>query len=235
MAAERTVVSHDEWIEARKAFLVREKEFARQREALARDRRDLPWEAVTKEYVFDGPAGKRTLRDLFEGYGQLIVYHFMFPPEWDAGCPHCSFWADSFNGSPVHLRARDTSFAAVSRAPLPKIAAYKQRMGWSFPWYSAGETDFNYDLGVSFPADAVANGTAVYNYVSTPGLEDREGISTFVQDEQGRVFHTYSTYARGIDPVNSTYQLLDLTARGRDESAEGNPQSWVRRHDEYGS
>ena len=233
MTAEHTVLPHDEWVEARKAFLVREKEFARQREALARDRRDLPWEAVTKEYVFDGPAGKRTLGDLFDGCGQLIVYHFMFPPDWDAGCPHCSFWADSFNGSPVHLRARDTSFAAVSRAPLAKLSAYKQRMGWSFPWYSAGETDFNYDFGVSFAADAVANGTAVYNYVSTPGLEDREGISTFVQDGQGQVFHTYSTYARGIDPVNSTYQLLDLTARGRDEPAEGNPQFWVRRHDEY--
>ena len=233
MAAEHTVVPHDEWVEARKAFLVREKKFARQREALARDRRDLPWEAVTKEYVFDGPAGKRTLRDMFDGYRQLIVYHFMFPPDWDAGCPHCSFWADSFNGSPVHLRARDTSFAAVSRAPLAKLSAYKQRMGWSFPWYSAGETDFNYDFGVSFPADAVANGTAVYNYVSRPGLEDREGISTFAQDGQGQVFHTYSTYARGIDPVNSTYQLLDLTARGRHEPSEGNPQSWVRRHDEY--
>jgi predicted dithiol-disulfide oxidoreductase (DUF899 family) len=157
----------------------------------------------------------------------------MFPPDWDAGCPHCSFWADSFNGSPVHLRARDTSFAAVSRAPLAKLSAYKQRMGWSFPWYSAGETDFNYDFGVSFAADAVANGTAVYNYVSTPGLEDREGISAFALDGQGQVFHTYSTYARGIDPVNSTYQLLDLTARGRDEPAEGNPQFWVRRHDEY--
>ena len=183
----------------------------------------------------DGPAGKRTLRDLFEGRGQLVVYHFMFPPEWDAGCPHCSFWADSFDSSPVHLRARDVSFAAVSRAPLAKISAYKERMGWSFPWYSAGETAFNYDFGVSFPAAAVADGTAVYNYVSEPGLEDREGISAFVQDGQDQVFHTYSTYARGIDPVNSTYQLLDLTARGRDEPAEGNPQFWVRRHDEYDS
>jgi predicted dithiol-disulfide oxidoreductase (DUF899 family) len=232
--AEHKVVAHDEWIEARKAFLVREKEFARQREALARDRRDLPWEEVTKEYVFDGPAGKAALPDLFDGCGQLVVYHFMFPPEDDAGCPHCSFWADSFNGSPAHLRARDTAFAAVSRAPLEKLMAYRQRMGWSFPWYSAGETDFNYDFGVSFPADEVANGTAVYNYGSAPGFEDREGISAFVRDDQGRVFHTYSTYARGIDPVNSTYQLLDLTAKGRDEPSEGNPQFWVRRHDEYG-
>ena len=232
--AEHNVVSHDEWIEARKAFLVREKEFGCQREALARDRRDLPWEEVSKEYIFDGPAGKAALPDLFDGCGQLVVYHFMFPPEDDAGCPHCSFWADSFNGSPAHLRARDTAFAAVSRAPLEKLVAYRRRMGWSFPWYSAGGTDFNYDFGVSFPADAVANGTAVYNYGSAPGFEDREGISAFVRDEQGHVFHTYSTYARGIDPVNSTYQLLDLTADGRHEPSEGNPQFWVRRHDEYG-
>jgi predicted dithiol-disulfide oxidoreductase (DUF899 family) len=232
--AEHKVVPHDEWIEARKAFLVREKEFSRQREALARDRRDLPWEAVTKEYVVDGPAGKATLVDLFDGCGQLVVYHFMFPPEWDEGCPHCSFWADSFNGSPVHLRARDAAFAAVSRAPLEKLSAYEQRMGWSFPWYSSTQTDFNYDFGASFPADAVADGTAVYNYGSAPGFEDREGISIFVQDEHGQVFHTYSTYARGIDAVNSTYQLLDLVPKGRDEPAEGNPQFWVRRHDEYG-
>jgi len=231
--AEHEVVPHDEWVEARKAFLAREKEFSRQREALARDRRDLPWEAVTKQYVFDGPSGKRTLHDLFDGCSQLIIYHFMFPPDWDEGCPHCSFWADSFNGAPVHLRARDASFAAVSRAPVEKLAAYKQRMGWSFPWFSAGETDFNYDFGVSFPAEAVANGTAVYNYGSAPGLEDREGISSFIRDGQGRVFHTYSTYARGIDAVNSTYQFLDLLPKGRDEPAEGNPQFWVRRHDEY--
>jgi len=232
--AEHKVVPHDEWIEARKEFLAREKEFSRQREALARDRRDLPWEAVTKEYLFDGPAGKVTLRDLFDGRGQLVVYHFMFPPEWDEGCPHCSFWADSFDGSPAHLRARDAAFAAVSRAPMPKLAAYQRRMGWSFPWYSSGETDFNYDFGVSFPADAVADGTAVYNYGSAPGFEDREGISVFVRDGHGQVFHTYSTYARGIDAVNSTYQLLDFVPRGRDEPAEGNPQFWVRRHDEYG-
>ena len=232
--AERKVVPHDEWIEARKAFLVREKEFSSQREALARDRRDLPWEAVTREYVFDGSAGKVTLGDLFDGCGQLVVYHFMFPPEWDEGCPHCSFWADSFDGSPVHLRARDVAFAAVSRAPFAKLAAYQQRMDWSFPWYSSGETDFNYDFGASFPADAVADGTAVYNYGSAPGFEDREGISVFAQDEHGQVFHTYSTYARGIDAVNSAYQFLDLVPRGRDEPAEGNPQFWVRRHDEYG-
>jgi predicted dithiol-disulfide oxidoreductase (DUF899 family) len=232
--AEHKVVPHGEWIEARKAFLAREKEFSRLREALARDRRDLPWEAVAKEYVFGGPAGKATLRDLFDGCSQLVVYHFMFPPDWDEGCPHCSFWADSFDGSPVHLRARDAAFAAVSRAPWPKLATYQQRMGWSFPWYSSGETDFNYDFGASFPADAVAAGAPVYNYGSAPGFEDREGISIFIRDARDQVFHTYSTYARGIDAVNSTYQFLDLVPHGRDEPAEGNPQFWVRRHDEYG-
>jgi predicted dithiol-disulfide oxidoreductase (DUF899 family) len=232
--AEHKVVPHDGWVQAQKAFLAREKEFTRQREALARDRRALPWEAVTKEYAFDGPAGKATLADLFDGCSQLIVYHFMFPPDWDEGCPHCSFWADNFDGGPVHLRARDTSFAAVSRAPVEKLLAYQHRMGWSFPWFSSGQTDFNYDFGVSFPADAVADGTAVYNYGSSPGFEDREGISVFVQNGSGQLFHTYSTYARGIDAVNGTYQFLDLVPKGRGEPADGDPQFWVRRHDEYG-
>jgi predicted dithiol-disulfide oxidoreductase (DUF899 family) len=230
---EHAVVPHDEWVEARKAFLAREKEFTRQREALAAERRALPWEAVTKEYVFEGPAGKRSLPDLFDGLSQLIVYHFMFPPEVDEGCPHCSFWADTFDGAPVHLRARHTSFAAVSRAPQAKLAAYEQRMGWSFPWYSSGDTDFNYDFGASFTAEEVTSGAPVYNYGSAPGFEDREGLSVFTRDERGQVFHTYSAYARGIDAINATYQLLDLVPKGRDEPA-GDPQYWVRRHDEYG-
>ena len=229
------VVTRGEWTQARKALLVREKEFSRQREALAQARRELPWEEVVKDYVFDGPDGKLTLPGLFGGCGQLVVYHFMFPPEWDAGCPHCSFWADSFNGVPAHLRARDVSFAAVSRAPIGKIAAYKQRMGWSFRWVSAGETDFNYDFGVAFSSDQVARHVPVYNYGSEPGFEDREGISVFARDEQGRVFRTYSTYARGIDMMNAAYQYLDLVPKGRDEPSGGDPQFWVRRHDEYGS
>jgi predicted dithiol-disulfide oxidoreductase (DUF899 family) len=229
------VVSHDEWMQARQALLAREKEFSREREALALARRGLPWEEVTKDYVFDGPEGKLTLPDLFDGRGQLVVYHFMFPPEWDAGCPHCSFWADSFDGTPVHLRARDTSFTAISRAPIEKIAAYRQRMGWSFPWVSSGQTDFNYDFGASFTPEEVASHAPVFNYGSEPGFEDREGISVFARDEAGPVFHTYSTYARGIDPVNGTYQFLDLVPKGRDEPSDGDPQFWVRRHDEYGS
>ena len=230
---EHAVVPHEEWVQARRAFLAREKDFTRQRETLAAERRALPWEAVTKDYAFDGPGGKRSLPDLFDGMGQLIVYHFMFPPEWDAGCPHCSFWADHFDGAPVHLRARDTSFVAVSRAPRAKLATYEQRMGWSFPWYSAGETDFNYDFGASFTPDDVASEAPVYNYGSAPGLEDREGLSVFRRDERGQVFHTYSAYARGIDAINGTYQLLDLVPKGRDEPV-GDPQFWVRRHHEYG-
>jgi predicted dithiol-disulfide oxidoreductase (DUF899 family) len=228
---EHKVVSHEDWIEARKAFLTREKEFARQREAIAQDRRDLPWEAVTKEYAFEGPDGSLTLRDLFGGSSQLVVYHFMYPPEWDAACEHCSFWADSFNGSPAHLRARDTTFAAVSRASYPQIAACQERMGWTFPWYSAGGSDFNYDFGASFRPDDMEK--PVYNYGAVPGFPDREGISVFYHNDDGPIFHTYSTYARGIDPVNATYQLLDLTPKGRDEPKGGDPQFWVRRHDEY--
>ena len=235
MTAQHKVVSHDEWTEARKALLAREKEFSRQREALARERRELPWEEVTKDYVFDGPDGKLTLPDLFDGCSQLVVYHFMFPPEWDAGCPHCSFWADSFNGTLAHLRARDVSFTAVSRAPIGRIAAYKERMGWSFPWVSAGQTDFNYDFGISFTLEQVASRAPGYNYDSEPGMEDREGISVFARDERGGVFHTYSTYARGIDMMNAAYQFLDLVPNGRDEPSGGDPQFWVRRHDEYGS
>jgi predicted dithiol-disulfide oxidoreductase (DUF899 family) len=232
---EHEVVPHDDWVQARKAFLAREKEFTHQREALAAARRALPWEAVAKEYIFDGPDGKRSLPDLFDGFSQLIVYHFMFPPEWDEGCPHCSFWADNFDGAPVHLSARGTSFAAVSRAPYAKLAAYRHRMGWSFPWFSSGETDFNYDFGASFTADEVASGAAVYNYgAAAPGFEDREGLSVFSRDEQGQLFHTYSAYARGIDAINGAYQLLDLVPRGRDEPGGGFPQFWVRRHDEYG-
>jgi predicted dithiol-disulfide oxidoreductase (DUF899 family) len=235
MTSPPKVVSHDEWTQARKAFLAREKEFSRQREALARARRELPWEEVSTEYVFDGPDGTLTLPDLFDGLGQLVVYHFMFPPEWDAGCPHCSFWADSFDGTPVHLRARDVSFTAISRAPIGKIAAYRQRMGWSFPWVSSAGTDFNYDFGASFTPGEVASHAPVFNYGSEPRFEDREGISVFARDEQGRVFHTYSTYARGIDAVNAAYQFLDLVPKGRDEPSDGDPQFWVRRHDEYGS
>jgi predicted dithiol-disulfide oxidoreductase (DUF899 family) len=230
------VVSADDWITARKALLAKEKEFTRVRDELSQQRRDLPWEAVTEEYVFEGPDGTQSLPQLFDGRSQLIVYHFMFPPEWDEGCPHCSFWADNFNGTMEHLHARDVTMVAVSRAPLSKLAAYQKRMGWIFPWFSSSDTGFNYDYYASFTPEEMANGTAFFNYhPQDPGFADREGASVFYQDSGGQVFHTYSTFARGIDMLNGTYHYLDLVPKGRDEAGHDNPQFWVRRHDEYGS
>jgi predicted dithiol-disulfide oxidoreductase (DUF899 family) len=229
------IVSQPEWLEARRALLTKEKEFSRLREDLAQQRRDLPWVAVSKQYTFAGLHGPESLADLFDGRNQLIVYHFMFDPSWDEGCLHCSFWADNFEGAPVHLQARDVTLTAVSRAPMAKIAAYKQRMGWTFPWVSSHDTDFNFDLGVSFSEDALAEHRALYNYGSSePGFTEREGLSVFVKNEAGEIFHSYSSYARGIDMINGTYQLLDLVPKGRDEPP-GEVQSWVRRHDEYGA
>jgi predicted dithiol-disulfide oxidoreductase (DUF899 family) len=223
------VVAPDDWLEARKHLLAKEKEFTRARDELTEARRALPWEPVEKEYVFDGPQGKQTLGDLFDGCSQLVVYHFMFAPEDDVGCKSCSFWADNFNPNVVHLNARDVSFAAVSRAPSEKLQAYRHRMGWSFHWVSSGQTDFNFDYGVSFTPDQ--QDERLYNYGSLPPqIADREGLSVFAR-EDGRIFHTYSAYARGIDLVNTAYNYLDLVPKGRDERGQG--QSWVRRHDEY--
>lgn len=228
---EHEVVSHSEWREARKQLLAREKAFSRARDELSSDRRALPWERIEREYEFESPDGARSLTDLFDDRTQLVVYHFMFDPTWEVGCPHCSFWADNFEGAPVHLNARDVTFVAVSRAPIKKISAYKQRMGWTFPWVSSFDSDFNYDFGVSFPPDALAE--KIYNFGSLePSLEDREGMSVFFKNEKGEIFRTYSTYARGIDMINGTYQILDLVPKGRDEP-KGEPQFWVRRHDEY--
>ena len=228
------VVSPEEWLAARKAFLAKEKEFTRLRDELSRQRRELPWEKVDKRYVFDGPNGKETLVELFEKRSQLIVYHFMFSPEWDEGCPHCSFWADNFNGIGVHLNHRDVTFVAISRAPLAKIESFKKRMGWSFKWVSSFHSDFNYDFHVSFTPEQLRNGTALYNYTdSDPGDADREGTSVFYKDESGAVFHTYSAYARGIDLVNTAYNYLDLAPKGRDEDSLDGAQDWVRYHDRY--
>jgi predicted dithiol-disulfide oxidoreductase (DUF899 family) len=228
------VVSHDEWIAARKKHLADEKKFSRQRDELARKRRELPWERVEKSYVFGGPKGKETLAQLFGKKGQLVVYHFMFGPDQDDGCPHCSFWADHYDGMGWHLPQRDVSFVVVSRAPIKKIEAFKKRMGWKFKWLSSGDTDFNYDLGVSFRKEDAAKGKAVYNYAKLDDyFADREGLSVFAKDEAGDVFHTYSTYARGIDLLNGTYNVLDLVPKGRDEEDEEFSQFWVRYHDEY--
>jgi len=228
------VVPHEEWLAARTAFLAKEKEFTRLRDDLSRQRRALPWEKVDKEYVFDGPDGKETLADLFANRSQLIVYHFMFTPEWDEGCPHCSFWADNFNGISVHLNHRDVAFVAISRAPLAKIEAFKKRMGWDFRWLSSFESDFNFDYHVSFTPEEVAGGTAFFNYAQTDvGMFDREGASVFCKDAIGAIFHTYSCYGRGIDMLNGAYHYIDLTPKGRDEAGHDNPQFWVRYHDSY--
>ncbi len=227
------VVSRDEWLAARKELLAKEKDFTRLRDDLTRRRRELPWVKVEKPYKFDGPKGEETLPQLFENRTQLVIYHFMFNPAWEAGCPHCSHWADNFNGVIVHLNQRDVTMIAVSRAPHVKLAAYKARMGWSFTWVSSGESDFNFDYGASFTAEEVSGKQASYNFtVQDPRSADREGVSVFYKDPAGDVFHTYSTYARGIDMLNVDYQYLDLVPRGRDEGGRG--PYWVRRHDEYG-
>jgi predicted dithiol-disulfide oxidoreductase (DUF899 family) len=226
------LVSRDEWIEARTQLLQKEKEFTRLRDGLSRARRELPWVRVEKTYAFEGPDGVTTLSDLFAGRSQLIVYHFMFAPDWEAGCPHCSRWADNFNGIIVHLNQRDVTMIAISRAPYAKLAAYKKRMGWSFKWVSSFGTDFNFDYRVSFTPEELASNEAVYNFGTlVPGVSDREGVSVFHKTDAG-VFHTYSTYARGIDMLNADYHYLDLTPKGRDEGDKG--PYWVRRHDEYG-
>jgi predicted dithiol-disulfide oxidoreductase (DUF899 family) len=233
LPASRRVVSRTQWLAERTAFLALEKAFSRQREELARQRRALPWVRVDKHYVFDGAGGKRTLPELFGSHQQLIVYHFMFKPEAAAGCAHCSFWADHYSGMIPHLHQRDVSFTAVSRAPLPQLLAFRERMGWSFDWVSCGASDFNHDFQASFTPAELAGGTVYYNYAMAPaGPADREGISVFFRDGDGSVFHTYSCYARGIDMMNGTYQFLDLVPKGRDELP-GKAQDWVRYHDRY--
>jgi len=226
------IVSHRDWIAARKKLLAKEKEFTRARDELTKLRQALPWERVEKEDQFQGPRGKRTLTSLFEGRSQLLVYHFMFAPGWSAGCPHCSHWADSFNPAIVHLNQRDVTMVAVSRAPYAKLAAYKKRMGWTFPWYSSGASDFNFDFNVSFTPEEVKRGKALYNYKEQdPGVSDREGLSVFLRERNGSIFHTYSTFARGIDMFNTDYNYLDVVPKGRDEGGKG--PYWVKRHDEY--
>jgi predicted dithiol-disulfide oxidoreductase (DUF899 family) len=226
------VVSHEEWLEARKKLLVKEKKFTRARDELSQERRDLPWERVDRPYSFDGAGGKRSLADLFDGRSQLVVYHAMFAPEWAAACKQCSLWMDNFQRILVHLKHRDVTLVAVSRAPYPKLAAYATRMGWSHAWYSSGDGSFNLDYAVSFTPDEVKAGDAFYNYVrQDPGDTDREGVSVFYEDGQGRIFHTYSSYARGIDMLNLAYHYLDIVPKGRDEGETG--PDWVRRHDEY--
>jgi predicted dithiol-disulfide oxidoreductase (DUF899 family) len=226
------VVSHDEWLSARRMLLQKEKEFTRQGDELSRQVRELPWEAVTKEYVFEGHNGKETFPDLFAGRSQLVVYHFMFHPEDKAGCPHCSLRADGFNGIITHLNQRDVTMVVVSRAPYSKLEDYQKRMGWNFKWVSSGGSDFNFDFQASFTPEEMEAKRAMYNFtMRDPKAREREGHSIFYQDESGAVFHNYSCYDRGNDKLNVHYHYLDLVPKGRDEGDRG--PYWVRRHDEY--
>ena len=230
------VVSRDEWLAARKQLLKEEKELTRRRDAISAKRRELPWVRVEKNYVFDGPKGKVSLADLFDGRSQLIVYHFMFGPDWQEGCPSCSFNMDHTDGALVHLAQRDVSFAAISHAPLAKIEAFKKRLGWHFIWVSSYNSDFNYDYQASFTKDELAKGKVYYNFdlIPFPSAEG-PGISVFYKNEKGEIFHTYSAYARGTEHVVNTYNYLDLVPKGRDEDSLPFTMAWVRHHDRYDS
>jgi predicted dithiol-disulfide oxidoreductase (DUF899 family) len=220
------------WLVQRRVLLEAEKEHLAQRDDLARRRRELPWVRVDEDYSFESADGSRSLEELFDGRTQLLIYHFMMGPKWDEGCPSCSFWADGFDGVGVHLAHRDVSFAAVSRAPVESIEAYRRRMGWSFPWYSSLGSSFNFDFGVSFGDDGPTD-SPTYNFapIENPS-EEMPGLSAFIRDN-GSIFHTYSTYSRGLDGFNTAYQLLDLAPRGRDEDDLDFTMSWLRRHDDY--
>lgn len=242
------VVTQEEWLKARKELLAAEKEFTRQRDALSAKRRELPWVRLTKNYVFDGPNGQISLADLFRGKSQLVVYHFMLGPDWKEGCPSCSFLGDHFDGAIPHLSARDVTFTAISRAPMEQIAAFKKRMGWKFNWVSSNKSDFNFDFHVSFTKDQLAKKQANYNFgtIQEFGSEEGPGLSVFYRvsgsaladpdvkkNAAGEIFHTYSTYARGLDILLGAYNFLDFTPKGRDEDGLAFSMSWVRHHDRY--
>jgi predicted dithiol-disulfide oxidoreductase (DUF899 family) len=228
------IVDDTEWLDARHALLEEEKALQRARDQLAGKRRALPWRRIDRDYSFAGEDGPVTLAGLFGDCSQLLLYHFMFHPDWDEGCKSCSFWADQFDAAIPHLGARDVRLVCVSRASLPQLLAYRNRMGWTFPWFSSEAGSFNYDFGVSFTPEQVESGNAVYNYRRGGWLgAEMPGLSTFVRDDAGVVFHTYSTYSRGLDPLNATYQMLDLVAKGRDEDELEFTMSWLRRHDQY--
>jgi predicted dithiol-disulfide oxidoreductase (DUF899 family) len=229
------VVSHEEWIAARKTFLTEEKAFSRARDAISKKRRELPWEKVEKRYVFDGANGKEALADLFAGKSQLLIYHFMLGPGWEAGCPSCSYLADHFDGPVVHLAQRDVTFLVVSRAPLDQIEKFKRRMGWKFKWLSSYGSDFNHDYQVSLSPEEKTSGKVFYNYATIESFpsDERPGASVFFKNAAGEVFHTYSTYGRGLDILIGAYNMLDLVPKGRDESGLAHSMAWVRHHDRY--
>ncbi|HUN40741.1 MAG TPA: DUF899 domain-containing protein [Acetobacteraceae bacterium] len=230
----RRIVSRDEWVAERKTLLAREKELTHLRDQITRERRALPWVRIEKNYVFDTLGGRRTLAQLFDGRRQLLVQHFMLAPGWEEGCPSCSFMADHTDGMTVHLENRDVTLVAVSRAPLPEIERFRQRMGWRFTWVSSHGNDFNYDFGVSFTPEEVAKGELYYNYGRWPlAYEEWPGVSVFFKDGN-EVFHTFSTYGRGVEVMMGTYNMLDLTPKGRDEREVEYKMEWVRHHDRYG-
>jgi predicted dithiol-disulfide oxidoreductase (DUF899 family) len=227
------VVTREEWLRQRVALLAEEKELTRRRDALASRVRELPWVKVDKSYTFDTPTGKKSLADLFGDKTQLIVYHFMFDPTWSQGCKSCSFIADHYNGIVVHLAHRDISFVTVSKAPLEKLGTFGARMGWTFPWVSAANTDFGRDFGVSFTDQELADGTTKYNYTAKPyPIRELPGLSVFVKDARGTVYHTYSTFGRGLEDFLTAYRYIDLTPKGRDEAETGG-MGWLRHHDRY--
>jgi predicted dithiol-disulfide oxidoreductase (DUF899 family) len=228
------VVTRDEWLAARREHLAKEKEFTRLRDELSAARRDLPWVKVDQDYIFDGPNGKERLSDLFEGRHQLIVYHFMYGPDWEEGCPSCSFWADSYDRFIVHLNHRDISMVAISNSSTENLDAYRRRMGWSFKWLSSLENDFNRDYHVSFTPEEMDKGEMVYNYRKTsfPSSEG-PGLSVFYREDDGSVYHTYSCYSRGLDMLNAAYHHMDLVPKGRDEGGLPHSMAWLRRHDQY--
>jgi predicted dithiol-disulfide oxidoreductase (DUF899 family) len=228
------IVSRDEWLVARKALLVKEKELTRRRDRLNAERRALPWVRIEKQYVFDGPDGTETLADLFAGRSQLIVKHFMFGPGWNEGCVGCSFEVDHAEAALVHLEHHDVTYVAVSRAPFAAIDAFKKRMGWRLKWVSSYGSDFNYDFHVSFRKDEMLRGEAYYNYQNGKvPIDELSGRSVFLKDEAGTIFHTYSSYARGGEMFLGTYHFLDITPKGRNETINGNLTDWVRHHDRY--
>jgi len=228
------VVSREDWIIARKEHLAKEKEFTRLRDQLSQQRRELPWVKVDKAYVFDGPNGKETFSDLFAGRSQLLVYHFMFGPEWSEGCKSCSFWADNFNNAIVHLNQRDVTMIVISKAPLEKLLTFQKRMGWTFKWVSSFGNDFNRDYHVSFTPEELEKGEMYYNYtIGKFGRDEAPGLSVFYKDTTGTVFHTYSCYGRGLDMLNGAYHYLDILPKGRDEASLSYPQEWVKHHDRY--
>jgi len=232
--ANPTIGTASEWRDARKQLLVKEKEFMRLRDELSRERQKLPWVKVTKKYQLENSLGSHALADMFGNHSQLIIYHFMMGESWEEGCPSCSMWADSFNGNSEHLAARDASFAVVSTASSEKIESYKKRMGWTFDWYSSQQSDFNKDYHVSFTQEQIDTGEVEYNFSKQDIRADElPGVSVFAKDDSGTVYHTYSSYARGLDNLNVVYQYLDLLPKGRDEDDLDFTMAWVRRHDQY--